>query len=512
MRTRVAEMVVARGMAGVAAGVVAMAMGAIALTAMGAIALAALALAPAARAQGAGAAKGGFISVKDDVVAILHVEVIDGTGAAAASDQTVVIDHGKITAVGASGSVAVPSGAKTIDGTGKSLIPGIVGMHEHLFYVAPGDGPLTAVHPFYSFAPLYLAAGVTTARTGGSMDPYGDINIKAHVERGEMVGPHFDLTTPYLDGAPTLIGQMHELKDAAEAREFVRYWHSVGYTSAKAYTSITPAELGAAIDESHKLGMKITGHLCSVGYRDAAELGIDNLEHGPFGAPDGELDADKKEGASCTANYFQVMAKVVMTADPDGAELKQTIATLVEHHVAITSTLAVLEGGNRPPMNAIFVRRTHDLLNPMSWSYAMTGRAIAGGRADLYAALLKKEMKFERNFAAAGGVLMAGCDPTGDGHTLAGLGDERNIELLVEAGFTTPEAIRIATLNGATFMGKGDQIGSIAAGKNADLVLLDGDLAKDVTTIEKPVTVFKDGVGYDSNAIFESLRGKVGLQ
>jgi hypothetical protein len=464
-----------------------------------------------AQAQ-SGAAKQNFVSVKDEVVAIVHVEVVDGTGAAPAGDQTVVIDHGKIKAVGASGSVVVPAGAKTIDGTGKTLIPGIVGMHEHLFYVAPVDGPLTAVHPFYSFAPLYLAGGVTTARTGGSMDPYGDMNIKARVERGEMVGPHLDLTTPYLDGAPTLIGQMHELKDAAEAREFVRYWHSVGFTSAKAYTSITPEELGAAIDESHELGMKITGHLCSVGYRDAAGLGIDNLEHGPFGAPDGELDTDKKEGASCTANYFQVLAKIVMTVDPDGPELKQTIATLVEHHVAITSTLAVLEGGNRPPMNAIFVQRTHELLNPMSWSHAMTGRAMAGGRADLFGALLKKEMKFERNFAAAGGVLMAGCDPTGDGHTLAGLGDERNIELLTEAGFTTPEAIRIATLNGATYMGKGDQIGSIAAGKNADLVLLDGDLAKDVTTIEKPVTVFKDGVGYDSNAIFESLRGKVGMQ
>jgi imidazolonepropionase-like amidohydrolase len=465
-----------------------------------------------ARAQSAGAAKHDVISVKQDVVAITHVKVIDGTGAAAASDQTVVFNHGKISAVGASGSLTVPSVARTIDGTGKTLIPGIVGMHEHLFYVAPVDGPLTAVHPFYSFAPLYLAGGVTTARTGGSMDPYGDINIKALVERGELPGPHLDLTTPYLDGAPTLIGQMHELKDAAEAREFVRYWHSVGFTSAKAYTSITPQELGAAIDQSHKLGMKITGHLCSVGYRDAAELGIDNLEHGPFGAPDGELDTDKEEGASCTANYFQVLAKIVMTVDPDGPELKQTIATLVEHHVAITSTLAVLEGGNRPPMNAVFVQRTHELLNPLSWSHAMTARAMAGGRAELFAALLKKEMKFERNFAAAGGVLMAGCDPTGDGHTLAGLGDERNIELLTEAGFTTPEAIRIATLNGATYMGKSDQIGSIAVGKNADVVLLDGDLEKDVTAIERPVTVFKDGVGYDSNAIFESLRGKVGMQ
>ncbi len=465
-----------------------------------------------AQAQHAGAGEQKFVSVKDDVVAITHVEVIDGTGAAVANDQTVVIDHGKISAVGASGGVTVPTGAKTIDGTGKTLIPGIVGMHEHLFYVAPVDGPLTAVHPFYSFAPMYLAGGVTTARTGGSMDPYGDINIKSRVDRGDMPGPHFDLTTPYLEGAPSLIGQMHELKDAEEARAFVRYWHSVGFTSAKAYASITPKELGAAIDESHKLGMKITGHLCSVGYRDAAELGIDNLEHGPFGAPDGELDTEKKEGAPCIPGYFQILAKITNTVDPDGPELKQTIATLVSHHVAITSTLAVLEQANRAPVDSIYVQRTHELLNPMSLAHATTPRGNRAGMDALMEMLLKKEMKFERNFVAAGGVLMAGCDPTGDGHTLAGLGDERNIELLTQAGFTTSEAIRIATLNGATFMGEGEQIGSIAAGKNADLVLLDGDLAKDVTTIEKPVTVFKDGVGYDSNAIFESLRGKVGMQ
>jgi imidazolonepropionase-like amidohydrolase len=121
-------------------------------------------------------------------------------------------------------------------------------------------------------------------------------------------------------------------------------------------------------------------------------------------------------------------------------------------------------------------------------------------------------MKFEREFVAAGGVLMAGCDPTGDGHTLAGLGDQRNIELLVEAGFTPVEAIHIATQNGATFLGIGDQVGTVTAGKQADLVLLNGDLTKNVTAIENPELVFKSGVGYDSKAIYDSLRGKVGLQ
>ena len=413
--------------------------------------------------------------------------------------------------MGATAKVAVPSGAKVIDATGKTVIPGLVGMHEHIFYPSAGDGPLTAVEQLVSFPPLYLASGVTTARTTGSMDPYGDLAVKARVDSGKMLGPNFYLTTPYLQGAPSLIPQMYELKDADDARAFVRYWHSVGFTSVKAYVNVTPDELRAGIDEAHKLNMKVTGHLCSVGYNEAADMGIDNLEHGPFGAPDGELYSQRKPGI-CGPDYFAELRDIVMNVEPDSPQLKQTIQNLVAHHVAITSTLAVLEDGLRPPMSSGLVARTRMLLVPEAWSKVMTSRAYREATDAFFQALLQKEMKFEREFVAAGGVLMAGCDPTGDGHTLAGLGDQRNIELLVEAGFTPVEAIHIATQNGATFLGESDRIGTVAVGKQADLVLLDGDLAKDIATIERPEVVFKAGVGYDSNAIYQSLRGKVGRQ
>jgi imidazolonepropionase-like amidohydrolase len=453
-----------------------------------------------------------FIRENAPLIVLTHVELIDGTGSAPQSDQTVVIDHGKIAAVGATASTAVPSGAKIIDATGKTVIPGIVGMHEHIFYPAAGDGPLTAVEQFFSFPPLYLASGVTTARTTGSMDPYGDLAVKNYVDSGKIPGPNFYLTTPYLEGAPALIPQMHELKDAEEARAFVRYWHSVGFTSVKAYVDVTPDELRAGIDEAHKLSMKVTGHICSVGYNEAAEMGIDNLEHGPFGAPDGELYAKRQLGI-CGPDYFAEVKDIVMNVEPDSPQLKQTIQNLVAHHVAITSTLAVLEGGLRPPMDRNgFMARTRMLLVPEAWSKVMTSRANRESAESLFVPLLQKEMKFEREFVAAGGLLMAGCDPTGDGHTLAGLGDQRNIELLAETGFSPTEAIHIATQNGAAFLGESERIGTITAGKQADLVLLNGDLAKDITTIEKPELVFKAGVGYDSNAIYQSLRGKVGRQ
>ena len=452
-----------------------------------------------------------FIREDAPLIALMHVQVIDGTGAAPLSDQTVIIDHGKITAVGATAQFAVPSGAKVIDATGKTVIPGIVGMHEHLFYPSTGEGPLTAIEQFFSFPPLYLASGVTTARTTGSMDPYGDLAVKARVDSGKLPGPNFYLSTPYLQGAPSLIPQMYELKDAEDARAFVRYWHSVGFTSVKAYVDVTPDELRAGIDEAHKLNMKVTGHLCSVGYNEAAEMGIDNLEHGPFGAPDGELYAKRQPGI-CGPDYFAELRDIVTNVEPDGALLKQTIQNLVAHHVAITSTLAVLEGGLRPPMSNGLVTRTRMLLVPEAWSKVMTSRANREATDSFSRALLQKEMAFEREFVAAGGLLIAGCDPTGDGHTLAGLGDQRNIELLAEAGFTPTAAIHIATQNGATFLAEADRIGTVAVGKQADLVLLNGDLAKDISAIEKPEVVFKSGVGYDSDAIYQSLRGKVGRQ
>jgi imidazolonepropionase-like amidohydrolase len=455
-----------------------------------------------------------FIRENSPVIALTHVELIDGTGAAPQQDQTIVIDHGKIAAVGSSASTIAPAGAKVIDAKAKTVIPGLVGMHEHLFYLAANDGEPIFIEQPFSFPQLYLASGVTTARTTGSIEPYTDLQVKARVDSGQLPGPDLYLTTPYLEGAPSAFLQLHPLKDADEARTFVGYWHSVGFTSVKAYVDVKPDELRAGIEQAHKLGMKVTGHLCSVGYLEAAEMGIDDLEHGPYGAPDGELYSKKKPGVCLDdfSGYFGMLEEIIKNIDPDGPELRKTIDVLVANHVAVTSTLAVLEGGSRPPMNSGIMKKSHELMSPQSWSKVMTLRANMVELDPLDRTWLQKEMKFERNFVAAGGMLLSGCDPTGTGQTLAGLGDQRQLELLVEAGFTPTEAIHIATQNGATFLGIVDRVGSTAAGKQADLVLLDGDLIKEISVIEKPEIVFKNGIGYDSNAIYESLRGQVGLQ
>jgi hypothetical protein len=124
--------------------------------------------------------------------------------------------------------------------------------------------------------------------------------------------------------------------------------------------------------------------------------------------------------------------------------------------------------------------------------------------------LFKRDMELERAFAAAGGLLLGGPDPTGNGGVVPGFGDQREIELLVEAGFSPVEAIKVATLNGATYLERQDQIGTIAAGKNADLLVIKGDPASHISDIEHVEIIFKDGVGYDSQKLIDSVKGRYG--
>jgi len=445
-----------------------------------------------------------FLSVDSPVVALRHVRVIDGTGAAPAEDQTLVIDRGKIAAVGPFASTETPAGAQVLDLGGATVIPGLVGMHEHLFYPSGGGIPMYNEQAF-SFPRLYLASGITTARTGGSLEPYTDLNVKRLIDSGRMPGPKLFVTGPYLEGPGSFAAQMHELTGPEDAVRTVDYWAAEGVTSFKAYMNITRAELKAAIDAAHRHGIKVTGHLCSVGFREAAALGIDNLEHGLL------VDTEFHPGKQPDVCPPQAVTRGEMAGlDMNSAPLKETIADLVAHHVAITSTLAVFEAfdGSRPPLAQRFL----DAVNPEAAISYLGSRARARGGADSPAlAQLHKELEFEMAFVKAGGLLMTGADPTGNGGALAGFADQRNLEILVEGGFTPLEAIRIATSNAAGFLGESARIGAIAAGKQADLVVLDGNPAAHIADIEKVKLVFKDGAGYDPAKLMDSVRGAAGL-
>jgi imidazolonepropionase-like amidohydrolase len=447
--------------------------------------------------------------VKEDapVIALTHARVIDGTGAAPRADQTLVIRDGKIAALGDAASTKIPEGAKILDLSGRTVIPGLVGMHDHMYYPSPGGAPPLYPQHAASFPRLYLAGGVTSIRTTGSIEPYADLELKRDIDEGKMAGPKIHVTGPYLEGPGAFAMQMHQLKDAEDARRTVEFWIAEGVTSFKAYMNITPEELGAATKAAHTHGIKVTGHLCSIGFREAAALGIDDLEHGLV--VDTEFLAGKKPGLCPNPAEAD---KALLTLEVTSGPIHEMIRDLVAHHVAITSTLPVFETfvPNRAPLDA----RVLDAMLPEARiSYLRRRALISDGAAKSdWSALFKKESEFEREFVKQGGTLLAGLDPTGYGGVIAGFGDQREVELLVEVGFTPLEAIHVATSNGAEFLGELDKIGTLAAGKQADLVVIDGDPFANIKDLEKVETVFKDGVGYDSAKLIESVRGLVGLR
>jgi hypothetical protein len=359
----------------------------------------------------------------------------------------------------------------------------------------------------YSAPRLYLANGVTTMRTAASVAPYTDVKLKRAIETGVLPGPHLDVTSPFLEGAGISTLQVPELAGPEDARQTVAFWADRGVTSFKAYQDITRDELRAVIQEAHKRGLKVTGHLCSVTYEEAVELGIDNLEHG-FMVNTAEDPGKKPDLCSASAGEYTLEH---MT--PGGAEADRLMKLLIAHHVAITSTLPLraaiaaresMDGG--PPLRPAVL----EAMSPSARDAYRYWHDRPRPQQSKTAFLLRREMDLEREFVAAGGLLMAGPDPVGIAGNVPGFGDQREIELLVEAGFTSVQAIRIATLNGAIFLGRQNQIGSIAVGKNADIVVMKGDLANRIEDIENVEIVFKDGVGYDTRKLLDSVKGRYG--
>jgi imidazolonepropionase-like amidohydrolase len=456
--------------------------------------------APVALAQGPSEAVKRFISVDASVVALTHVRVVDGTGISPADDQTVVISGGRITAVGPSRSTSVPSGARVMDLVGHTVIPGIVGLHNHTFYTTNlRSVQLNATSPL-----LYLGSGVTTIRTTGSYSPYAELNLRRLINDGRVAGPRMHVAGPYLTGGEGG-GSMHKVNTPGAVRRVVDYWASEGVTWLKFYTEVSRDVLGAAIAQAHKRGVKVTGHLCSVSFREAVALGIDNLEHGLFVNTD--FDPEKKPDF-CPPDALAKLAGL----DTKSEAAKATIQAMVQKKVPMTSTLAVFElfVPNRPPLEP----RVLETMAPDVRAEYLTSRARLG-EPDAFTispTVFRKAQEFELEFVRAGGLLAAGVDPTGNGGALPGFGDQRNFELLIEAGFSPVEAIRIMTLNGATVLGEDNRLGSVTPGKLADIVVIRGDPITRPAEIRNVTIVFKDGVGYDSAELIEATRGLVGIR
>ena len=473
---------------------------------LAAAALALAALPGALAAQSAGDLSPGvrpFVTVPGPRVALTGVTVIDGTGGAARTNQTVVISDGRIAAVGPAGRVPIPDDAEVRDFSGHTVIPGMIGLHNHMFFMGAGNrqsqGSFTSPR-------LYLGAGVTSIRTTGSVAPYADLNTKVAIDAGQALGPRMHITAPYVTGPGPALSDMAMVDDPESARRFVRYWANEGASWIKVYTTIRRAELAAIVEEAHAQGIRVTGHICSITFQEGVELGMDNIEHGFSTATDFD---PRKQVDECPPNSMVVVGE---EGDPSGEIARAVILRMVEAGVGMTSTMAVIE-----PMvkgRKVLDERTLEAMAPeVREDYEeMVNTIEAAANWPFTEEHLQKNMTFERGFVEAGGILAAGVDPTGIGGAIAGFGDQRNYELLSEAGFDASTVVRIVSANGARILGVDDELGTIETGKLADLLVLEGDLASDPSVIRNVVVVFKDGVGYDSRRIIASVRGQVGIR
>jgi len=443
-----------------------------------------------------------FIAIDTSIVAITNVTVVDGTGGNVKEGQTILISDGIIQDIGNAVSVVIPKNSLIINGTGKTVIPGLVMLHEHLFYSKPFENWFSVGQMTFTFPRLYLAGGVTTMRTGGSIQPQTDLNVKKWIDEGKMTGPKMDVTGPFIEREGYEIPELGNIAGTAEVSQLVNYWADKGVTSFKVYNHITKEDLRVCVAEAHKRGLKVTGHLCSLTYEEASNIGIDNLEHGFMVSSD---FIDGKIEDMC--DPFKAR-KSLMNTDVDDPKMDALMNLLIKNNTTITTTPVVFEpytgyevvpGGG---LNAMIPQLQEDL-------QAKYDRAINKDSTSI--ALFKKDLEWTKRFYEKGGKLVAGTDPTGAGRTVAGYANQRTIEILVEAGFSLPDAIKIGTLNGAEFLNRQKEVGSIEKGKKADLLLIDGDLREDIKNIRKMEIVFKDGVGFDSKKLFESVQGKVGL-
>ena len=442
-----------------------------------------------------------YIEYNDSIIVFKNALLIDGKGNAAKPHQTIIISNGKISWIGDDTKAMIPKVAKTIDLNGKALMPGLVMLHEHMYISAPSmETRQYFVHQLpATFPRLYLAAGATTIRTAGNVEPYSDMNLKKDIDAGKIPGPSIEATAPYMDGNQSVIQQMNKLDKPEDAVSFVNYWADQGFTSFKGYMFIDKPTLKAAIDAAHKRKLKVTAHLCAVTYREAAEMGIDQLEHGFLASTD--FVTDKKEN-QCPPNADESFVKLNVQSD----SVKSLLKFLIDKKTIITSTLAVFEGFTTiqpAPSAELLSYFSPDSRDFYLKLFARIKSAKAPSDDDK---AFVNNAKMEKLFYEMGGLLTVGTDPTGNGGTIAGFGNWRAIELLVEADSFTPlEAIKIATLNGAIALGFDKTIGTIETGKSADLLIIDGDPSKNISDLRKVQFVFRNGVGYNSRKLFESV-------
>ena len=444
---------------------------------------------------------------------VLHDVTVVNPSASVASarkeHQVVVIEGTQITAVGDLADldklVKGDEYAKVTCRGQFTVAPGFVGMHEHMYHTSsgraspflPNDPPVpaaveasdtgpTSKHPmdgagylndmFYTAPKMYLAAGVTTARTAGAVDAWADLNLANDIDQGKDVGPRILATAPYIASGTFL--QMQRVRGANDAAQTVRDWRRKGFTNFKLYMNLTVEESKAAVAAAKDLGCKTTAHIARMSASEAVEkAGLKNLEHG--------------------LAVFSEKAQIFRDAKGlNGVAAQKLLDMFLKNDVTLTSTLAVFQNTLLPRYASSYgfseIERA-----AMPGNFANFVDFVNSGWKNLtaevphdaqvfaaYKHVVGMFVEFDQRFFKKGGRLMYGCDPTGSGTTLPGFGDHQSLKLLAGDGegefdLTVLEVLRVASSNAAEYLGEEACIGGVRAGMNADLVVLPGDPVHD---------------------------------
>ena len=451
---------------------------------------------------------------KSSVLAITHVTVIDMTGAAPAAEQTVLIEQDKIVALGSSAFVSVPAGANIVEARGKFLIPGLSDMHVHL----TGAGEPNGSREF--FLPLLVANGITSVRDmGGYLDYL--ISLRREIDEGKRIGPRIVFPGPYLDGNPPSFQPSLVVTNRKQAIDDIHSLLEKGVDFIKVQSQLSRESYFAIAQTCRAEHLTFSGHVPDrVTAWEAADAGQRSIEHLTC-----ELRACSTNEADLLRKQFRVLTKKATTAQSKARQLawqrevlesysEQKAAKLMakfrEQQTWQTPTLILLRNDAFPvaDLNPASDPDTKyvptKLLENWRKSDESQMKNISAEELSLRAAMLEKSLGLVGLMQKGGVKILAGTDSAAP-YIVPGFSLQEELALLVRAGLTPMEALQAATRNPAEFLGHIETQGTVAVGKNADLLLLDANPLEDIHGTQKIHAVVLRGKLLDRSVLDQLL-------
>ncbi|MGH9500738.1 MAG: amidohydrolase family protein [Terriglobales bacterium] len=413
-----------------------------------------------------------------ETLALTGATLIDGTGRPAVADAAIVIKDGRIIAAGPRKQVEIPKAATVIDEHGKTILPGLWDMHAHFEQVEWG--------------PIYLAAGVTTVRDVGNELEFISA-VRDAVAEGRGLGPRM-LLAGVVDGSSPFAMGVQRVDTPEQARQWVDRYHNAGFQQMKIYSSVKLEEVKAVTDEAHRLGMTVTGHVPEgLNAYQVIDAGQDQINHISYIAD--VMHAPLPAGATPAERR-----KAVVEIDLNSTAARKAIAFLVAHRTVVDPTVALFEFLTATTAKPVASFEPGVIKVAPELAEQLTDVAPPSPRSELLEQIFEKDLAIIGALHRAGVTMVAGTDQTVPGYSL-----HREIELYVRAGFTPMEAIQAATIVPARVMGVDKQVGTVEAGKRADLIVLNGNPLADIRNTRNVEYVITNGVMYNCAELWKSV-------